>query len=438
MTGRTPRPVTLLAVAVLMVVAGCGGGSTTDTPTPTGPDPGSATTPSATTLATATTPTDSTTPTQQSPTRREESTTRRSNDPGRVDIPVRGVASLPFDVNRTYRRTMELLGDPAGVDPPEQIYLYRPDTPWKPTVQEPFAQTLLDARRESNFTFERHDGVVIGVTGDEEPDILQFTVVHEFVHGAQFESVEDTPGMQAAFAEDYHRRQVGASLVEGSASYVAFQYMRRYTDRNETWLRTATDEYLNASPAGKYAWAAYHFGQQYVADRVDSPSDHWRLYRNPPNTTEEVIHGLAPGSEPPTPLSVTVDGERWSVSGRQTRGEMFTRVVLAAELPEQRAARGAAGWGNDTLVTLERNGRQGYVWTVRWDSATDASEFLQAFRAAMDRRGDRRDGYWTGDDAAIRIVRVAPETVVVVTGPTGFVTGVDATGSNESVTVGTR
>jgi len=457
MTGHPSRTVMALVVATLTIVAGCGGFAGTDAPTPTGTvsdsttprsasptgapaddtaTPTNASTSRPTSVITTSAPT-RTTPTARSTTARSGTTTPERTDLDDVSIPVRGAGSLPFDVNRTYRRTMTLLGNPAGVDPPDQIYLYRPNTPWKPTVQDPFARTLLDARRESNFTRERHDGVVLGVTGNESPDVLRFTIAHEFVHNAQFERVHDTPGLEAAFADEHQRSRVGIALLEGGASYVATQYVRQYTDRNESWLRNATDQYLNASPAGKYVWAPYHFGHRYVAARADDPIDHWRLYRNPPNTTEAIVHGLAPGSEPPAALSMTVDADRYEAVGRETRGEMFVRVVLAAELPEKRAARGASGWGNDVLVTLEGSDRRGFAWATRWDSPSDAAEFVETFRAAMDRRGERRAGYWTGDDAAIRVVRVAPETVVVVTGPRAFVTEVGTSGHNSSVTVST-
>jgi hypothetical protein len=447
-----------LTVATLTIVAGCGGFAGTGSPAPTGTVSNSTTPRSASptdrhatdtatpTKASTSRPTPETTtsaPTGTTPTARPTTapsgttTTPERTDLDDVSIPVRGTGSLPFDVNRTYRRTMKLLGNPAGVDPPDQIYLYRPNAPWKPTVQDPFARTLLDARRESNFTRERHDGVVLGVTDNESPDVLRFTIVHEFVHNAQFEHVQDTSGMEAAFADEHQRSHVGVSLLEGGASYVATQYMRQYTDRNESWLRNATDQYLNASPAGKYVWAPYHFGHQYVAARADDPIDHWRRYRNPPNTTEAIVHGLAPGSEPPAALSMTVETDRYEAVGRESRGEMFVRVVLAAELHEKRAARGASGWGNDVLVTLEGSDRQGFAWATRWDSAPDATEFVETFRAAMDRRGDRRAGYWIGDGAAIRVVRVAPETVVIVTGPRAFVTEASVSGHNSSVTVST-
>lgn len=420
-----------LAVVALLVLAGCSGGPATPTT--------DATTTTVTTDSTHTTPaqTGATTQSERTTTTRSERTTTdgEPTTSESVSIPVNGNGTLGFDHEAAYVRTMQVLGRNGTVDPPSQIYLYAPETPWEPTVTDPFAQTLLDARRTTNVTGERHDGLVLSLSGTESRSQRRFTVVHEYVHNAQFASVTDTPAWSAMFADDHQRHRAAGSLVEGSASYVALAYATAYTNRTRAGVLAENDYYRNASPAGKYAWAPYHFGRQYVAARADSPADHWRLYENPPRTTEEVIHGLAPGSEPPAPLSVTVETDDWTVADRETRGEMFARVVLTSELAESRAARGADGWGNDELVMLEDGDRRAFAWTLRWDDEANATEFVDAFGAAMDARGSRTDGVWTVNGTAIRLERVSAETVVVATGPASFVESltVDATDGNVTV-----
>lgn len=86
---------------------------------------------------------------------------------------------------------------------------------------------------------------------------------------------------------------------------------------------------------------------------------------------------------------------------------------------------------------MERDGERGYVWTLRWDTDDDAGEFREAFAAAMDARNatPEGEGRWTANETSVRVERVVPETVVVVTGPESFVSAVDAEGGNESVAV---
>jgi hypothetical protein len=81
---------------------------------------------------------------------------------------------------------MALPGDPSDVEPPAQVYLHEPETPWKPTVEEPFARTQMDARETANFTTKRVTGLAMPTTGDETPLALAFTVAHEFTHKAQY------------------------------------------------------------------------------------------------------------------------------------------------------------------------------------------------------------------------------------------------------------
>ncbi|MFC6951768.1 hypothetical protein [Halorubellus litoreus] len=436
----TRSGVVALALVALVALAGCSGAptttdaqTTTDAPGPTDAAPA--------TNATATTAPPSTTdaPTTRATTDRESTTTpgdHDGNDTASFRIPVRGNGTLPFDHNETYARTMTLLGLDDPVDPPSQIYLYRPATPWQPTVSDPFALTLMDARESSNFSRETRTGLSLALSGTESRTDLEFTVVHEYVHNAQFARIQDTPTWDTTFSDAYQRHRAAAAVVEGAASYVALEYLARYENRSRAAVVAETDGYRNASPAGKYAWAPYHFGREYVAERVDSPADHWRLYEEPPQTTEELIHGLEPGSEPPKPLSVTVDADAWSVEERETRGELFARVVLASELAEPKAARGAAGWGNDELVAFSNGSERAFAWTLRWDDAANATEFVDAFGAATNARSPRSDGGWTVDDTRIRLVRVSPETVVVFTGPGSFVDSATATGSDGNVTVG--
>jgi hypothetical protein len=435
----------VVAVALLLALAGCGAGGGSSTPTPAaGPDPGTLASETPTTGTATATATDAAgtagaatpTTTDAAGTATRTPTTPVATNASDYAIPVVGNGSIPFDVNRTYARTVELLRAPVG--PPAQVSLYTSPNPYRPVVREPFAAVLLNARRSSNLTIPRREGVVMKSEG-KRPLGMRYTLAHEFTHNVQFARTEGTAVRRAVFyADDHQRRRVAAAIMEGSASYTALRQVLKYTDHDRSAVLSRVDEYRNASPAGKYVWAPYHFGRQYVAARVDSPAEHWRLYGNPPETAEELIHGLAPGSEPPKPLSVRVEAGEWSVEERERRGEMFLRVVLAAELSEPRAAAGAAGWGNDELLTIETASGTGYAWAIRWDSPEEAAEFRGALRVAMDRRADRRGGVWTANGTAIDLRQASDGTTVVFAGDPSFVTGATASAAGGNVTVGKR
>lgn len=61
-------------------------------------------------------------------------------------------------------------------------------------------------------------------------------------------------------------------------------------------------------------------------------------------------------------------------------GELFLRIVLGGEMSESRAARAAAGWGNDRFITLRTlEGARAFVWIIRWNSSADAAQFETVF-----------------------------------------------------------
>jgi hypothetical protein len=126
-----------------------------------------------------------------------------------------------------------------------------------------------------------------------------------------------------------------------------------------------------------------------------SVNDAWA---NPPESTEQILHPkLYPGDRP-----VAVDpgdvvgrlGGGWAEAWRETMGELRIAVWLAdgqagtqegpkapIQLPRANAA---AGWGGDTLVSLDGpDGTWAVVWQTTWDSADDVGQFIDAANAAM-------------------------------------------------------
>ena len=127
---------------------------------------------------------------------------------------------------------------------------------------------------------------------------------------------------------------------------------------------------------------------------------------------------------------------------RDRLGEAFLRVALATELDDERAARAAGGWGNDTRIAFnDESGARSYAWVVRFDAAANASTFDEAVGTYLDRRtgsgplvDDRPGRRWSGtvDDrrVAYRLVRTDDRTAVLLLGEPGFV---DAGNDGEAV-----
>lgn len=270
-----------------------------------------------------------------------------------------------------------------------------------------------------------------------EPE-LERLLAHEFVHVIQYQKGWQSHLRRSSANVDANRKLLGRCLSEGSATYLTDEYVRRYSVDVESDTALMRREYLQSNGTEKYFYAPYYFCSRYLHSRLDSPAEVEDAYRNPPMTTEQVIHNYAPEEELPESLDVTVDEtntpwNRWTDS---TQGELFTRVVLANVLSEDDAARAAAGWGNDRLIEFRNDGDQGYVWILHWDSTGDAEQFAETFGRYLGARGAGPDGCL--DRACFEQRRMSPRMSAVLVGPRSFVSNVTVEAENSRVRVGMK
>jgi hypothetical protein len=121
-------------------------------------------------------------------------------------------------------------------------------------------------------------------------------------------------------------------------------------------------------------------------------------------------------------LAVTADA--WRVTGRDRLGEAFVRTALAGSLGVERAARAAAGWGNDSLLTVRRPGvaNSSYAWVLQWDDPAEADEFRAAMADSIAARGRAADGGgWHVAGVRVALRHPGPETTVLFAGAPSFV-----------------
>lgn len=382
-----------------------------------------------------------------------------------AEVTVNG--SLPVDATRTYRRVEQFMNASA---PAPTVEVERRDR------SLPTDQPLPPARRALGFTNDTgaleecfplaaasagSDQVRISpagpISGEElSPSQIELVLAHEYAHIVQdrvagFETASD--------AEDY---RVSRAMSEGSAVYVAEAYAQEYDLQWETGTPFAIRECLwEQSRNGMQENSGiYHFGGQYFDERLDDPAELPTVYQDAPNTTEQIIHGETPASEPAAPLDVQgADDEDWERSRGfdAIGGELTVRTWLRTALPADRVDEAASGWGNDVLLvrdderepeiderdpgTDERETRDeeqelrtderelgNVAWVLRWDSVSDADEFAAAVDDAESTLEDR-------GGTSLRHVRVDSETVVVFGGEASFVENASASGTNADVTV---
>ncbi|MFB6143050.1 MAG: hypothetical protein ABEJ30_06875 [Halorientalis sp.] len=399
----TSRGVATVLLAFLVVLAGCGGL----------PGEGS---PSASEV-------DSPGPDRATPAGNTDGSPTATPSPGTPTVSER----LGVDVARTFQRVLALTGTdvarrPVRIGNLSEGGRHLSGRPSRLNRALGFAAVQPNWSRPTGLTPPR--GPVVLHPGDGSSGAVERTLAHEFTHVVQYER-----GMLPDWTpRTTDRRKTLAALREGGAVYVADVYAHRYLAvRNNSAL---VRELRRRSPTHRSALAPYHFGARYVAARIDDPAALPTVYRSPPRTTEQVIHGGTPATHPEGSLSVTLEptATNWTRAGTDTVGEMTTRTALATELAPDVAARAAAGWGTDRLLTLHREADVGWAWVHRWDAAGEAT----AAETALRTYASRRDASSRLD---FRAVRVGNRTTALLFGPPALVSGAHVTGEPGNVTV---
>ncbi|MFV2064028.1 MAG: hypothetical protein ACC726_11025, partial [Chloroflexota bacterium] len=122
------------------------------------------------------------------------------------------------------------------------------------------------------------------------------------------------------------------------------------------------------------------------------------VWGNPPESTEQIMHPKKYPGDRPTSIAldgvVAALGGGWSEDWQQTMGQLRTGVWLADGKPGTQdspaaavklpKANAAAGWGGDTLLSLNGpDGTWAMVWQSKWDNADDVGQFTAAATQAM-------------------------------------------------------
>lgn len=148
-----------------------------------------------------------------------------------------------------------------------------------------------------------------------------------------------------------------------------------------------------------------------------------RLYRDPPASTEQILHPdryFDARDEPrdvtlPSDVTPSPDATRPGDVSEGSWGEFGTRLALSATLADTAlAALAASGWDGDRYgLWRDPSGSTRYVWVTLWDSPEIAERFADAYaQAALDRAPDSAriataEGRFdlTSADRTLRLVR---------------------------------
>jgi hypothetical protein len=115
----------------------------------------------------------------------------------------------------------------------------------------------------------------------------------------------------------------------------------------------------------------------------------------------------------------------WEEVARDTLGEFLIKVMLKEFLDKETSETAAAGWDGDAFTLIESKEEGGPMivgWLSVWDSEKDASEFADAYAAALNKRfGKEPEKTQTGyhleiDKEESALIEIAGDQVLVIQG----------------------
>jgi hypothetical protein len=240
-------------------------------------------------------------------------------------------------------------------------------------------------------------------------DVLgEILVAHELTHALQDQHFGLPTTAPPITNADGDRLIARRALLEGDATLASIAYVRggdldkatvlqvleevagipdelaaRFPDIPEV-IRTGLAFQYNQGTS--FAAAAYLRGGWPAIDDAE---------RDPPTSTEQVLHHQKYFVERDPPAQITLGGtdelERrgWTPIVEDTLGELDVRILLATVAP-QAAAGVAAGWAGDRFRAFARGDDVTIVWLTVWDTPADASEFAGALPPALPAAGIER------------------------------------------------
>jgi hypothetical protein len=213
------------------------------------------------------------------------------------------------------------------------------------------------------------------------------------------------------------------ALVEGTATTLMQQYMRRYFTTEEALVGSLAGAFSDTGSMPAFLETQtlfpYTGGMQFAQALLDRGGGSWALVDTaerfrPPASTEQVLH---PDRyiQADQPLPVRVGAGRalragWTRAAAGTWGELQTREMLAAA-GGGGADAAAAGWGGDRWE-LWRSGVGASVLVMRWrwDTARDETEFTGELRRWV------REARRPASDRAVVAVRDGAVTLALAPG----------------------
>ncbi len=287
------------------------------------------------------------------------------------------------------------------------ITAHRQENIYKGLFMMAESDSLIEAKKEwtANWgaaTVGKNDIYVIYENFDPwDMPSAEATFVHEFTHIWEPQLMEPN---------SFDMDKAHAGLVEGDASFMGDYYKDHYNANPQlsTLKVNGVPVFLLDAPNNVYPmpdtlnninWFPYTQGKTYIQTLYANGGFQTlnKAYQPEytPSTTEQILHtdkyfanesnqpvtAPKPTNKDWTPIQIN----RGTTSERY--GEYFIQIMLGNWLKDnnsQQAINAAAGWAGDNFTYYEKGASDFlFSWNIKWDTATDATEFFKAFQDMM-------------------------------------------------------
>lgn len=249
--------------------------------------------------------------------------------------------------------------------------------------------------------FDPESKAMFVVKGKEFSGAERMTYAHEFTHVLQDQNFDLREGLgfkDENCEKDSERCSAVQALIEGDATLTEqLWFIRHASQADRSELAAMVDAYQSPvfDSAPSYLQKDFLFPYQAGAEFVQSLYDQngWssvdQAFRDPPVSTEQILHPDKYPAEKPFPVAFTnldgkLNGCRQIDDG--ALGEWYTTLVLAEgynqawRQPLATARAAAAGWGGDHYQVFDCSGKAVLALRTHWDTLQDANEFWNAFQ----------------------------------------------------------
>jgi hypothetical protein len=235
-------------------------------------------------------------------------------------------------------------------------------------------------------------------------DAQKPVIAHELTHALQDQNF-NLRRFEKWPAGDSDREMAIHALIEGDATVLMYDYMLKPMGRSVAQLPMTISKLAEAGMAMaggddvkmlKAAPAALResliFPYIYGADFVQAMlrQQGWagvsQAFTDLPQSTEQILHyDKYAAREMPVKVQLndlrTTLGPGWKRLLTDINGEFGYLIILAEYVPKDQARQAAAGWGGDQYALYERasDGKLLIVHRSVWDTAEDATEFVNAY-----------------------------------------------------------